>query len=575
MFLFICTEPEILYYENFDIQSVVTPVNPETLRDLLQESQYDAEETQFLYDSFKYGFSICYEGSIDAKITSQNLKFNGVGNETVLWNKVMKEVKLHRYAGPFKEIPFQDHFIQSPIGLVPKDGGADTRLIFHLSHPRGRGTSVNANTPEDLCKVVYPMFDDAIKLCLKEGRDCKLGKSDAKAAFRNLGIRPEDFWLLVMKAKSPIDGKFYYFVDKALPFGASISCSHFQRVSNGIAHIIKYRAGRPNVNYLDDFLFAALMRLHCNRQIQTFLDVCEQVGMPVNFEKTFWATTCLTFLGLLINTVSQTVSIPRDKIEKAHQLIDKVLLNKSRKLTLHQLQQICGYLNFLCKAVVPGRAFTRRICSHTSGVLKPHHHIKITEEMKLDLEMWKIFLRHPSAYCRPFLDFSDKVKSTDIDFYTDASGKIGFGGVCQNSFMFEYWDRDFLSEQSPSIDYLELYAVAAAVLAWISRFRNRRVTIFTDNKGVRDMINSNVASTKNSMVLIRIIVLKCLVENVKLKAKYVASEDNNLADHLSRGRIKQFRKDSKGKYEKDPTAIPNEIWPIDKVWQKKLKGPSN
>ena len=135
--------------------------------------------------------------------------------------------------------------------------------------------------------------------------------------------------------------------------------------------------------------------------------------------------------------------------------------------------------------------------------------------------------------------------------------------------MFEYWDKTFLSEASPSINYLELYAVATAVLAWIGRFRNRRVTIFTDNKGVRDMINSNVASTKNSMVLIRIIVLKCLVENVKLKAKYVASEDNNFADHLSRGRIKDFRKESKGKYEKEPTPIPEEIWPISKVWQKK------
>ena len=547
----------------------MTPVNPERLRKLLQESHYDTEETQFLYNSFKNGFSICYQGSLEAKITSQNLKFNGVGNETMLWNKVMKEVKLKRYAGPFETIPFQDHYIQSPIGLVPKDGGIDTRLIFHLSHPKNKGTSVNANTPEDLCKVVYPMFDDAIKLCLGEGKGCMLGKSDAKAAFRNLGIRPQDFWLLVMKAKSPIDGKYYYFVDKALPFGASISCSHFQRVSNGIAHIIKYRARKANINYLDDFLFAALMKLHCNRQIQLFLDVSEQIGMPVNFEKTFWATTCLTFLGLLINTITQTVSIPREKIIKAHKLINRVLSNKSRKLTLYQLQQICGYLNFLCKAVVPGRAFTRRLCSHTSGVLKPHHHIKISEEMKLDLEMWLVFLKHPSAYCRPFLDFSDKVVSTDIDFYTDASGTIGFGGVCQNSFMYERWDKTFLSEEVPSINYLELYAVAAAVLAWIHRFRNRRVTIFTDNKGVRDMINSNVGSTKNSMVLIRIIVLKCLVENVKLKAKYVASEDNNFADHLSRGRIKDFRKESKGKYEREPTGIPEQIWPVTRVWQKK------
>ena len=52
-------------------------------------------------------------------LTAPNLKFR-VGNPTILWNKVMKEVGLGRYAGPFKQIPF-NNYIQSPIGLVEKD----------------------------------------------------------------------------------------------------------------------------------------------------------------------------------------------------------------------------------------------------------------------------------------------------------------------------------------------------------------------------------------------------------------------------------------------------------------------
>ena len=50
-----------------------------------------------------------------------------------MWCKLMKEVGLGRVAGPFDTIPF-NYFIQSPIGLVPKDGGLETRPIFHLSH---------------------------------------------------------------------------------------------------------------------------------------------------------------------------------------------------------------------------------------------------------------------------------------------------------------------------------------------------------------------------------------------------------------------------------------------------------
>ena len=521
-------------------------MDAEAFRDLLRETNYDQDETDWLYNSFKNGFDVGYRGDMMAKITSQNLKLTEIGDETDLWNKVMKEVKLKRYAGPFEDMPFKEHYIQSPIGLVPKDGGKDTRLIFHLSHPRRKGTSVNANTPEEDCKVQYPKFDDAVRLCLAEGVACMVGKSDAKAAFRNLGIRTEDFWLLLMKARSPLDGKFYYFLDKSLPFGASISCSHFQRVSNGIAHIVRRRTGKPNINYLDDFFFAALLKLLCNRQIEAFMQVCEEIGMPVNLEKTFWGTTCLTFLGLLINTVSQTISIPVEKIQRAMELINKALSCKSKKVTLHQLQQLCGFLNFLGKCIVPGRTFTRRLYTYTAGNLKPHHHIRINGEMRLDLELWQTFLKHPSVYCRPFMDLAETIVSTEIDFYTDASGRIGFGGVCQNSFMYEFWDSEFLKIENPSIDYLEMYAVAVAVLAWIHRFKNRRVTIFTDNKGVRDMLNSTVGKTNNCMVLIRIIVLKCLVENVKLSAKYVKSEDNVFADQLSRGKLHLFRKDSKG-----------------------------
>ena len=164
------------------------------------------------------------------RLTSQNLKLT-VGSETVLWNKVMKEVQKKHFAGLFKSIPYEN-FIQSPIGLVPTDNGKDVRLIFHLSYPRKlKGephTSRNANTPKEDCTVNYTEFDTAMQLCLAAGINCKLGKSDMSAAFRNLGIKSGHWHYLIMKAQIPADWLIYYFIDKCLPFGAVISCSHFQ-----------------------------------------------------------------------------------------------------------------------------------------------------------------------------------------------------------------------------------------------------------------------------------------------------------------------------------------------------------
>ena len=73
-----------------------------------------------------------------------------------------------------------------------------------------------------------------------------------------------------MKAKSPFDGKFYYFVDKCLPFGAAISCAIFQAFSDALAHITAFRTSHQNINYLDDFFFLALEAAICNWQLKIF-----------------------------------------------------------------------------------------------------------------------------------------------------------------------------------------------------------------------------------------------------------------------------------------------------------------
>ena len=66
------------------------------------------------------------------------------------------------FAGPFKVPPYEDDFIQSPIGSVPKSG-RKTRLIFHLSYKSKNGNeSVNFWTPEEDCSVKYNDLDEAV-----------------------------------------------------------------------------------------------------------------------------------------------------------------------------------------------------------------------------------------------------------------------------------------------------------------------------------------------------------------------------------------------------------------------------
>ena len=146
-----------------------------------------------------------------------------------------------------------------------------------------------------------------------------------------------------MMAFHPTTGMKYYFVEKNLPFGSSISCSHFSRVSNAIEHIFAWHSKKRSNNYLDDFLFVALLRAKCDELMNIFLDICQDIQFPVALEKTEWARQAIVFLGFLIDSVTQTIAIPLEKRLKTLDLLHDVL--ESKKMTLKDLQRLTGLLN--------------------------------------------------------------------------------------------------------------------------------------------------------------------------------------------------------------------------------------
>ena len=165
---------------------------------MLIESKYDKAETEYLVNGFRYGFDIEYEGPTERRDYSHNIPFRSVGSSKELWSKLMKEVQLKRYAGPFNRVPFK-YFAQSPIGLVPKSGGK-TRLIFHLSYDFEQNKSINYYNPKDKCRVKYRDLDEAVRLGIKMmGKGRKIiycSSTDLSAAFRM--VPPEKIMLVVV-----------------------------------------------------------------------------------------------------------------------------------------------------------------------------------------------------------------------------------------------------------------------------------------------------------------------------------------------------------------------------------------
>ena len=301
--------------------------------------------------------------------------------------------------------------------------------------------------------------------------------------------------------------------------------------------------------------------------VSEFLKLCQEIGFPVALDKTEWASDCITFLSILLNGRHFILSIP---------------LEKRIKATVLELQTLCGFLNFIGKAIFPGRAFTRRMYSKYSNAvnlkggqtkefkLKLHHHVRLDAEFKYDCHVWLKFLTSElsNVVNRPMLDLSEKAFVRDIGFYSDASAakSLGFGSILQNQWIFRVWGRDFMEEQSPSIEYLELFTLVVGILTWQDQIRDCRIVVHCDNQAVVSMVNNITSSCPNCMHLLRILVLNGLLFNRRVFAQYIPSKQNVLSDALSRLDFARFRKWGP-QMNREPDHINPEIWPITKVWK--------
>ena len=381
-------------------------------------------------------------------------------------------------------------------------------------------------------------------------------------------------------------------MDKCLPFRASISCSHFQRFSDALCHLIHHklelRRKRRITNYLDDYLFIAHTLAYCNYMIDSFLKLCSQLGVPVSMDKTEWASDKIVFLGILLDGHYLSLAIPEDKRIKAVELLSEMIGQK--KTMVKKLQQLCGFLNFLGKAIFLGRTFSRRMYAKFNHLVnvgdanqrrnshdfkwKQHYHIRLDQEFKLDCQIWMEFLTGSlgTVANRPMIDLSVVQTSMEIGFTSDASASqefgYGFGATLGTRWILGAWPRDFVKNEKPSIEYLELFALVAGVLTWQSDrcLCNARISVHCDNIAVVHMVNNLTSSCGNYMFLIRLLTLNSLKFNHRITALYISSKNNFLSDALSRNQISKFRTLGP-QINKESDQIDPTIWPISKVWE--------
>ena len=193
-----------------------------------------------------------------------------------------------RVAGPFKIPP--KNLKVSPLGLVPKNNGG-FRVIHNLSYSQNSDfPSVNEGIPHEACRVQYAEIQDAISLVRSAGRGCYMARSDIQNAFKIIPINPADYELQGFEWQ----GQFYF--DKTLAMGCSLSCHIFEAFSTALQWILQNKFKIELVTHiLDDFFFVHPSKRGCQALLDKFLWLCNDIGIPIAFKKTFGPDQVLPF----------------------------------------------------------------------------------------------------------------------------------------------------------------------------------------------------------------------------------------------------------------------------------------
>jgi hypothetical protein len=250
----------------------------------------------------------------------------------------------------------------------------DVRLIHDFSRPDG-----GVNKLVEDSSVTYSTIDQAVH---EIGPGFFLAKCDLKTAYRSIPLHKNVFRLTGLQWTFDDELEPTYMYDARLPFGAAKSCKIFSAISDAVTCIMRNK-GHIVLSYIDHFLCIGKDESTCQNSLNVLLELIEKLGLAVNHKKTENAAAVMTFLGVSLDCVNRTMSLPAEKLKEL--TIQLRLWKFKVKCTKKELQSFVGRLNWCARVVRGGRTFMCCLINLITRVKSSHHHIRLTKEAKGDI----------------------------------------------------------------------------------------------------------------------------------------------------------------------------------------------
>lgn len=272
------------------------------------------------------------------------IEFPNTPNITEHFAVVQARLEEYRQFGAIRELPPGEalaHGIQPLLAVVKEDGSRKARIVIDLSR------NLNGFLTTD--SFHYSSVEDAVALSTPDGW---YGKMDLSNCFLSFPLHPGVIPYFTFR----LDERLYQFT--RMPFGLSVAPRICTQLLSVVAFALRKEMERF-VRYLDDFLFIAPSRKLIQEALVTAHRVFTAFGLVVNQSKTEGPVQVITFLGIEINSLQQTLACSAARIAELRSLLADA--SAARVVRRKHLESLIGKLSFAAQVLPGARPFMRRL----------------------------------------------------------------------------------------------------------------------------------------------------------------------------------------------------------------------
>ena len=291
---------------------------------------------------------------------------------------------------------------------------------------------------------------------------------DLKDAYLQIPMHPESRKFLRFVAF----GNVYQF--KVLCFGLSMAPQFFTQVMAPVSSFL-HQSGIRLRRYLDDWLIQASSREQVRLALDTVLQLCQALGIVVNWEKfQLVPTQRMVYLGVLLDSLFFMVSPAQKEVELLLSIGDVFLSCEEQPVS--SWPELLGVLSSMIQLVLVGHLLMRSpqlILQRSWDRCAQSLVVRWTPEVRQDLEWWLVRSRLEEG-------ISLAQVSPQLDLWSDASD-VGWGAHLGEDVTSGLWSPE---EAMLSINARELLAVEYGLRFFASQITNSTVALFADNSTV-------------------------------------------------------------------------------------------